>query len=183
MPRIIVGLGNPGKEYVKTRHNAGFVALEAFARLHDFSAFNLEKKFGSEVATGKIGRHKVTLAKPQTFMNESGRAVQALLNFYKLPPTELIVIHDDKDIPLGEYRVQTARGSAGHNGVASIIAALGTNEFSRLRIGIAPRPAADPDRPFDTTDLVLSPFSAAEQKVLTPIFSRVAVELERLIDV
>lgn len=158
--KLIVGLGNPGKEYENTRHNAGFIALDILCNKLSAS-FSLNKKFNAFVAEAKIGREKIYLLKPQTFMNESGLSVRAISDFYKINPENTTVFHDDKDIAIGEYKIQSGRSSAGHNGVKSIIAHLGTQEFTRVRLGIKP------EHPIgDTADFVLSKLSLAEKKLL-----------------
>ncbi len=143
--KLIIGLGNPGKEYEKTRHNAGFLAVERIARDPQFSAaadhrqkqtFNFQSKFNAEISHQIVGNEKVILAKPQTFMNSSGKAVKAIMDYYKVNSQDVVVIHDDLDIPLGKYKVSKNRGSAGHKGVQSIIDCLGTKDFTRIRIGI-----------------------------------------------
>ncbi|MBU1014916.1 aminoacyl-tRNA hydrolase, partial [Patescibacteria group bacterium] len=144
---LIVGLGNPGKQYEGTRHNAGFMALDAFAAEHGFPEFKLSKKYSALVSEGSLQEilapSKVVLAKPQTFMNNSGRAVRSLLAKLDLAEAKpslanLVVVHDDIDIPFGEIRVVQNRGSAGHKGVESIMQELGTKDFTRIRIGILP---------------------------------------------
>lgn len=134
---LIIALGNPGKEYQATRHNTGFMVADEILKKEHLSLRRLAK-FNAEVVDFKIGRKKIILAKPLTYMNRSGDAAGALLNFYKLKPEQLVVVHDDKDIPLGAIRVQKNRGAAGHNGVASIIEKLSTKNFTRVRVGIAP---------------------------------------------
>jgi peptidyl-tRNA hydrolase, PTH1 family len=158
--KLIVGLGNPGKEYENTRHNAGFIALDILcAKLS--GSFSVSKKFNALIAETKIGREKVFLLKPQTYMNESGMSVRAVLDFYKIGRENVIIFHDDKDIAIGVYKIQSGRSSAGHNGVKSIIEHLGTQEFIRVRLGIKPEhPIAD------TVDFVLSKLSSAEKKLL-----------------
>ena len=140
--KLIIGLGNPGEEYEKTRHNIGFMALEGIrGQVLGFSNWKLEKKLEAEVSRGHIASccEDVILAKPQTFMNNSGRAVKLLTTHYKLRPTDLLVVHDDIDLPFGTLRLSFGSGSAGQNGVQSIIDTLGTKDFWRLRIGIGPK--------------------------------------------
>lgn len=158
--KLIVGLGNPGKEYENTRHNAGFIALDILCEKLSGS-FSLNKKFNAFIAEVKNGREKIYLLKPQTYMNESGLSVRAVLDFYKIGPENVIVFHDDKDIAVGEYKIQTGRSSAGHNGVKSIIEHLGTREFTRVRLGIKPEHPIS-----DTANFVLSKISTAEKKLL-----------------
>ena len=156
---LIVGLGNPGKEYEHTPHNAGFMVLAEFAQKNSFPEFVLNKKANALVSEGIVEGQKVLLVKPQTFMNSSGSAVKFLYTRYKIPfektqgrqTTNLVVIHDDIDIPLGKVKISQNRGSAGHKGVESIIQALGTKNFTRIRIGIQPfdfaqgKPAGKPE--------------------------------------
>lgn len=187
--KLIVGLGNPGKQYEQTRHNTGFLVIEKLADSFEENAtWKKRADLKAVVADAKINRHKILLAKPTTFMNNSGEAVQALLHFYKLSPADLIVIHDDTDVPLGEYRIQTNRGAAGHNGVASIIEHLGTKNFSRVRIGLAPSPAGrgtegEGASPVisDTAAFVLGKFTKEEQKILHEVIENVVAEVKKLV--
>jgi len=135
---LIVGLGNPGKEYELTRHNAGFVAVEMLLdKLDSKEKFRKETKFQAEVARNG----EIVVIRPTTFMNESGRAVKKIMDFYKLSPSDLIVIHDDLDISLGEYKIQKGVGPKVHNGVDSVEAYVGSKEFVRLRLGVDNRGA------------------------------------------
>jgi PTH1 family peptidyl-tRNA hydrolase len=131
--RLVVGLGNPGLRYAKNRHNVGFVAVDAIARRHGFPAFR--DRFKGELSEGVIGGEKRLLLKPQTFMNDSGEAVLAAMSFYKIPPAEIVVIHDELDLKPGKVRVKRGGGSAGHNGLRSIDALVGA-DYWRVRIGI-----------------------------------------------
>ena len=133
--RLIVGLGNPGREYETTRHNAGFQWVDEFARLQKLSVKS-EAKFHGLTARGQLHGHEMLLLKPQTFMNVSGRAVGALMQFYKVAPAEMLVVHDELDLPPGVARLKLGGGHGGHNGLKDIIAHLGTRDFWRLRIGI-----------------------------------------------
>lgn len=164
---LIVGLGNPGKEYAMTRHNAGFMAVDAIAKTHNFPEFVLSKKHNALVSEGVIGGKKVLLAKPQTFMNSSGKAVASLAQFFKLATTDIVVIHDDIDFLFGKVKEAANSGAAGHHGVESIIESLGTKEFRRLRVGI--RPAEG--RPDIVDEFVLRPFTPQEQTLLPSIFA------------
>jgi peptidyl-tRNA hydrolase, PTH1 family len=160
-PKLVVGLGNPGKEYEGTRHNIGFVALDRLAEKLDCS-FRSKSRFSALVAEAVAGEAgKVVLAKPQTFMNRSGTAVNALLTWLKIEPAQLLVVVDDADLPLGQIRLRLAGGSGGHNGLRSIIETLGGNEeFARLRVGIgrsAPLGA-------DISGHVLGRFATAERE-------------------
>ncbi len=155
---IIVGLGNPGAKYEGTRHNAGFVAIDYIAAKHDFPEFKLSKKHNALVSEGMINDKPVTLVKPQTFMNNSGSSVQSLTKQDK----DLLVIHDDIDLPLGTTKTTENSGSAGHKGVEDIIQTLGTKDFSRIRIGIQP----DTGKPGNTEVFVLQKFTPEEQQLL-----------------
>lgn len=164
--KIIVGLGNIGKDYAHTRHNTGFMALDVLARGFGFADFSLEDKFEAEIAEGMIGGEKVLLVKPQTFMNASGRAVSKVLGFYKLGTQDLLVLHDDLDIPLGQYRISFGSRSAGHKGVQSIIDSAGTQDFKRLRIGIQ-----IPERKTPTEKFVLANFTKEETEMIKKVIA------------
>ena len=133
--RLIVGLGNPGREYETTRHNVGFRWVGELARLQNLS-FKNETKFHGLAARGQLHGREMLLLKPQTFMNASGRAVGALAQVYKIAPAEILVVHDDLDLPPGVARLKLGGGHGGHNGLKDIIAHLGTRDFWRLRLGI-----------------------------------------------
>lgn len=133
--KLIVGLGNPGREYEGTRHNAGFWWLDAFAHANQFS-FKAESKFHGLTARGQVHGRELFLLKPQTFMNVSGRAVGALSQFYKIVPEQMLVVHDELDLPPGSAKLKLGGGHGGHNGLKDIIAHLGTKNFWRLRLGI-----------------------------------------------
>jgi len=133
--RLIVGLGNPGREYESTRHNVGFWWVDELARLQQLS-FKNESKFHGLTARGQLHGHEVLLLKPQTFMNVSGRSVAALAQFYKIDPAEMLVVHDELDLPPGVARLKIGGGHGGHNGLKDIIEHLASRDFWRLRIGI-----------------------------------------------
>jgi PTH1 family peptidyl-tRNA hydrolase len=133
--RLIVGLGNPGREYESTRHNVGFRWVDELARLQNLS-FKTEAKFHGLMARGQMQGREVLLLKPQTFMNVSGRSVGALVQFYKIAPAEMLVVHDELDLPPGVARLKLGGGHGGHNGLKDIIAHLGAKDFWRLRLGI-----------------------------------------------
>ncbi len=169
---LIVGLGNPGLQYQNTRHNVGFAFLNYFLE-KEFpqEKFSQQSKFKSAITKVTWQNQNLTLAQPQTFMNLSGQAVRALLDYYQLDPEKLLIVHDEKDLPLGKIRFSYDSGPAGHNGIKSILKHLGTQAFTRLRIGIS-----DPEllnhtlRP-DTSNFVLGKFSAPEKgKLQTEIF-------------
>jgi PTH1 family peptidyl-tRNA hydrolase len=175
--KLILGLGNPEKKYTNTRHNAGFLIIEKLIKHYTFSQPKLDKKSNAHVSKGEINGKRMVMAMPQTYMNNSGLSAQALLSFYKLTPRDLIVIHDDKDIPLGQTKVQTDRGAAGHNGIKSIIEQLGTKDFTRIRVGVAPQD----ETIHDTASFVLGSFTAAEKKMLFAIIPHITQEIETLV--
>jgi len=164
--KLIIGLGNPGKKYEKTRHNLGFMAVDFLREKLGAPDFKSNKKCAAEFS--KSG--EIILAKPQTFMNLSGEAVAKLLSFYKLDLDDLIVIHDDIDLELGKIKDGKNHGPAGHNGVKSIIELLGTKDFPRLRIGVGRPPEHIPPE-----DYVLQNFTSAELKLLPEIFNKISV--------
>ena len=156
--KLIVGLGNPGRDYRWTRHNVGFLLVE---RLAEKSGIDLAQE-GIEIhlRPGKDREKDVILAKPQTFMNLSGEAVQRLLRFFKIPPEDLIVLHDDLDLPFGKIRIRLQGGAGGHKGIKSIIESLGVDVFVRFKVGIG-RPGKDGQ---DPADFVLEPLSGGERE-------------------
>jgi PTH1 family peptidyl-tRNA hydrolase len=176
--KIIIGLGNPGKEYEKTRHNAGFLCTDWLRKEFGFAPFVSDKKMSAEISSGMIENEKVLIAKPQTFMNRSGAAVLALLKFYKLSPSDIVVIHDDLDIALGKFKTSSSSRSAGHNGVQNIIDTLGTQDFLRVRLGIGrPIDASNNLSESFASDFVLQNFSLEELVALTKVFSAVKEKL------
>jgi len=161
-PVLVVGLGNPGPEYVRTRHNVGFCALGVIAG----TDVAWKKEHSALTATKTVDGHRVIFVMPQTYMNLSGDAVGAIMRYYKIPLENLVVIHDDMDLPIGKKREKTGGGSAGHNGIKSIDAAVG-NEYRRIRIGIGhPRTLGLPISP---ADWVLGKFTDAELDLLRPV--------------
>lgn len=148
---LIVGLGNPGAKYAKTRHNVGFWVVDELARRHGFSGERSEKRALTQ--TGSIGSARVKLAKPQTFMNRSGESARALVDFYDIPLERLLVIHDDLDTPFGSIRLRKSGGHGGQNGLRSIIQHLGSQDYARLRFGIGRPPGR-----MSPVDFVLQPF-------------------------
>lgn len=167
---LIVGLGNPGKVYAKTRHNAGFMFADLFFEkyldIFGFSDWNLDKKLKSEISIGKKGKEKLILLKPQTFMNLSGEAVSAAKKYYKVRLEDILVVHDDIDLALGKYKISENSSSAGHNGVQNIIDALGTKNFTRLRIGVDNHGA----RKTATEKYVLGKFTVSEINKIGEVF-------------
>lgn len=171
--KLIVGLGNPGQEYIGTRHNVGFFVLEAVShKLQATSKFKNQSKFQAEVC--KLG--DVLLAKPQTFMNKSGQAVQKLAAYYSLLTTDIYVIHDDLDIVLGEYKIVLAKGPKVHNGLNSIEQSLGTKDFWRVRVGVDSRTPEERSH-WAGRDYVLSRFSSGEQIVLDRVAEGICQKL------
>lgn len=164
---IIVGLGNPGKKFENTKHNAGFMALDAFAKKNNFPEFTESKKYQSEISE----KDDVLLVKPQTFMNDSGHAVKKLTTNYSLTTTHLLVVHDEIDLPLGKMKFSKDSGAGGHKGVDSIIASLGTKDFARLKIGIA-------NGSHEAIEVVLEKFSPQEQEILNGVIEKSVQALE-----
>lgn len=175
MIRLIVGLGNPGKKYAKTRHNVGFMVVDELLRrlkVHDYSEECL-----SHLYKVRIDGKEVLIAKPQTYMNNSGLAVINLLEEYDIKPEEILVVYDDLDLPLGRLRLRLEGSSGGHHGVESIIREIKTEKFPRLRVGIG--------RPKDrnkVVEYVLSPFGEEEEQVLTKILGRAGECLQRCVE-
>ncbi|MDR1914248.1 MAG: aminoacyl-tRNA hydrolase [Clostridiales bacterium] len=157
--RVIVGLGNPEKQYKGTRHNTGFEVINKLAGANGISVS--KAKFLSRVGEGFLEDERVLLVKPQTFMNNSGNAVRDILGFYKLAPKDVIVIFDDVALPLGDIRIRERGSAGGHNGMKSIIACLGTDEFLRVRVGIGLKPAA-----ITLHDYVLDRFAKEDNEVI-----------------
>lgn len=167
--KLIVGLGNPGSQYAQNRHSMGFQCLNYLAKAHGLSY--TVKAGKARLATGRINGHEVALAKPQTFMNLSGESVASLMARFRLRPADILVVHDDVDLPLGRLRLRPGGGSGGHRGLESIIRAVGSQDFIRLRVGVG--------RPPDTgegelSDYVLSDFSPDDRETLHEVFQRVA---------
>lgn len=179
--KLIVGLGNPGKQYLKTRHNVGFMVLDALhAELKEWQVSNweLSKKFNAEICGTTVKGEKIILAKPLTFMNDSGVAVQLIAHFYQMTHRDIIIVHDDKDILLGEIKVQTDRSSAGHNGVESIITHIGTQDFTRVRMGIK----RESERGMrDTAKFVLSKFGLFERKKVDDMIKKSVEEIKKML--
>lgn len=173
-PLFIVGLGNPGQKYTLTRHNVGFLAVDHLQQAWGGSEWRDEKKFQAEISEAVFSGRKVYLVKPQAFMNHSGTPVRTLLNFYKATPGELIVLHDEVDIPFGKIKATLSSRAAGHNGVKDLIEELGTQDFCRLRLGVGR--SANPH--LSTADHVLQNFSEAEFKALPPLFQEIETLLK-----
>lgn len=166
-PYLLIGLGNPGREYKDTRHNIGFMLVDRLAERIGARGMKVQSK--AIVTSGVYEEHKLILAKPQTYMNLSGHSVQGLLHFYKIPHTHLLVAHDDLDIPFGTIRIRPTGGPGGQRGMANTIELLGTKDFPRLRLGIGRPPGR-----MDPKDYVLQNFSRDESKILSEFLSRAA---------
>lgn len=171
LPFLVVGLGNPGREYRDTRHNVGFQVIDQLCKVMGVSISKVQSK--ALIGIGTLEGQKVIVAKPQTFMNLSGQAVSGLMRFYKVPTQQLIVAHDDLDLPLGTLRLRPGGGSAGQKGVASTIQQLGTENFARLRVGIGRPPGQ-----MDPSAYVLKKFTAAEQELLALVLDRAAAAVK-----
>lgn len=170
---LLVGLGNPGKDYAGHRHNVGFMAVDAIARRHGFGPWR--QKFSGEIAEGSIGGEKVLALKPLTYMNESGRSVAAAAQFYKIAIGEIVVFHDELDLPPAKIRMKTGGGHAGHNGLRSIQAHMGP-EFRRVRIGIG-----HPGAKELVTNWVLGNFAKADAEWLDPLLDALAAAAPKLL--
>ncbi len=174
IPQLIVGLGNPGSKYDKTRHNIGFEVVDALARRSQIS-WSENRRFQAFLGEGfSPTREKLRLLKPLTYMNASGQAIRAAIDWYKLPPESVLIVYDDLDLPVGRLRMRLSGSAGGHNGMKSAIAHLGTDNFPRLRVGIA---KSTPDR--DTISHVLGKFLPEETKVISDVlqFAVDAVEI------
>jgi PTH1 family peptidyl-tRNA hydrolase len=170
---LVVGLGNPGREYERTRHNAGWLALEEVARRHGGS---WRSKFSGSLAEVRLGDAKVALLKPETYMNESGRSVGAAARFFKVAPEQVLVVHDDVDLEPGRLQARAGGGLAGHNGLRSLAQHLGSQEFERLRIGVGRPGRGDPR---SVADYVLSPFAPEDDA--DALVSRAADAVEAIV--
>ena len=174
---LIVGLGNPGKKFEKTRHNLGFRVVDEIAANFQFSIFNFQSIFNVKISKGEIANKKIILAKPQTFMNLSGKAVKKLISNIQNLTSKLWIIHDDIDIPLGEIRIVKNRSSAGHKGVESIIKELGTKNFVRFRIGIQPKFG----KPKNPERFVLQKFNKEEEKIVKEVIKKTVEAIEMIL--
>ena len=175
--KLIVGLGNPGKVYAHNRHNIGFRCLNYFARLH--SILFDHRQCRARIGLGKAGGEKLLLAKPGIFMNLSGKPVACLVRKHDIPLTDLLIIYDDLDLPLGKIRLRQNGGSGGHKGMNSIISALGSDDFPRIRMGIGrPQVEEQPMSEDAIVNYVLSDFSPQEAKVIKPAIATVAEAID-----
>lgn len=171
---IIAGLGNPTKEYEKTRHNVGFEVIDVLADMLHTTVE--EKKFKGCYGRGFLGGEKVLLLKPQTFMNLSGESVRAAANFYKVDPEHIIIIYDDISLDVGQLRIRKKGSAGGHNGIKNIIAHLGTQEFPRIKVGVGDKP-----KKMDLADYVLSRFSKEDRVLMEDAFKEAARAVEVMI--
>jgi PTH1 family peptidyl-tRNA hydrolase len=171
MITIIIGLGNPGTKFKETRHNVGFMVLDKFAEKNNFPDFNLQKKYNALISENIVEDDKIILAKPQTFMNESGKTAKELLKDNRSEETNLIVIHDDIDLAVGKMKIVKERGSAGHKGVESIINNIGNDRLIRFRIGIG---SENSEQKTKAMSIVLKKFSKTEQKIIDETINRTA---------
>jgi PTH1 family peptidyl-tRNA hydrolase len=174
---LIVGLGNPGRKFQKTRHNLGWIILDLLQRKwekeYSFSDWKEVKRFKAEISQGKIKNKRIILAKPLTFMNLSGQTVKALISYYKIRSVNLIVVHDDSDLSLGVNRIAKNRGSAGHKGVESIISYLKTKSFLRFRIGFRPK-----DKKIKSLDrYVLNRFTQKEKSIIITSIDKAVIAI------
>lgn len=165
--KVVLGLGNPGRKYARTRHNLGFLVVDRIASENCLTV--KKKKFDSLIGEWKRGGEEILLVKPQTFMNQSGAVVRQLFRSFPISAEDLVVVHDDLDLPFSRIRIRPRGGAGGHRGVLSILETLGEEGFLRVRVGIGrPRPGMDP------TDFVLEPFSPEESSCLAQVISRAA---------
>jgi PTH1 family peptidyl-tRNA hydrolase len=172
--KVVIGLGNPGEQYASTRHNVGF---QVAARLAKRARLEFDRKAAdSRIAEGSLGGQRIAIARPHTYMNESGRAVGKLLDRYRLEPKDIVVVYDDVDLPLGKIRIRAKGGPGTHNGMRSIVGEIGEG-FPRIRLGVAP---ADPNAEMtrDLSDHVLTPFDAEERQTAETMIVRAAEAIE-----
>ena len=177
--KYIVGLGNPGKEYINSRHNIGFLILESLSKKYD-SNFLLKNKLKSWCSEFKINNFTYKLFLPNTFMNNSGDAVRAIVDWYKINLDQLYIIVDDIDLPLGKIRFRKKGGSGGHNGLKSIIEKLQTQNFNRIRVGIGSPPNIKDTQNFNTISHVLGKISSEEKLILENVYEQIIQSLEEL---
>lgn len=171
---LIVGLGNPGREYAENRHNVGFDCVDLLAGKHGIALSKSQHK--ARLGTGQVAGRRAILAEPQTYVNSSGEAVGAVARYYKVAPEDVLVIYDDLDLPQGTIRLRPGGSSGGHNGIKSIVDHLGTQAFPRVRIGIGRPPGR-----MEPKDYVLQDFSAAEREVMVEVYDRVVDAVETFI--
>lgn len=170
--RIIAGLGNPGKEYARTRHNVGFMVVDRLAEAHGLKFSRMMSR--GVVALGEIAGAKVALVKPQTFMNVSGESIGPIAKFYKAPPEDLLVVYDELDLPEGLLRMRPKGGAGGHNGMKSIISRVGSSDFPRLRVGLGRPPGR-----MDPAAYVLQDFTSAERAAMDEALDKAVAGIQR----
>ncbi len=168
LPRLIVGLGNPGAKYDRTRHNIGFEVIDALVKRYPDASLVENKRFQGSAGEFRSGGERTVLLKPTTFMNLSGQAVRAVLDWYKLAPESVLVVYDDMDLPTGKLRLRLSGGAGGHNGMKSIIAHLGTKEFPRLRVGIGATDKGE-ERDQAVVSHVLGRFAPEDRKIVDAV--------------
>lgn len=173
---IIIGLGNPGEKYKNTRHNVGFNAVDVFAEINNFPEFKLQKKANTLVSEHILGNEAVILVKPQTFMNESGKAVKEITSNTEAKLSDIVVVHDDIDLPVGKIKIVKDRGSAGHKGVESIIQNIGNDGLVRIRIGIGA------ENKVEAKKIVLKNFSKDEQELVDQAIKKTSEALDVFIN-
>ena len=171
---LIIGLGNPGEKYKNTWHNLGFLALNELSKKLCLPDFKLSKKFEAETTEGVLNEEKIILAEPQTFMNNSGKSARLLNKIYKTPPENIIIAHDDIDLPFGKIKISKGKSSGGHKGVESIIKSLGTEDFIRVRIGILP----EKGKPKNVEDFVLKKINA---EAIKEVAANAAEAIEKIV--
>ena len=179
--KFIIGLGNPGKKYDNNRHNIGFLFLQEFAKNHS-SSFVLKNKLKSNYTEFIFEEVLYRIFMPTTYMNNSGEAIRAIIDWFKIDKDKLIIVVDDIDIPLGKIRVRKKGSSGGHNGLKSIINYLNSKEFLRIRIGIGSPPLIEKDKKYNTISHVLGNFSKSEKLILNKIFCQMIESLQKLND-
>jgi len=167
--KLIIGLGNPGKKYENARHNLGFLVIDELAEKININDWKIKMQFNANITRGDFNNKKIILAKPQTFMNNSGMAIKSITDYYKISAENILIIHDDIDLKLGEIKIQKNRSSAGHNGVQSIIDYLKTKDFIRIRLGIKP---IDQETIIDIEKFVLQKFSKKEEFIVQKIIKK-----------
>ncbi|MBI4032361.1 aminoacyl-tRNA hydrolase [Candidatus Berkelbacteria bacterium] len=172
--KLVVGLGNPGEKYQATRHNVGWLVVDALGKALGAGEWRHDDRFEADLVEVGQGQDKLILVKPTTFMNNSGRAVERIRAFYKLDPADIVVIHDELALPLGTLRIRLGGETAGHNGIGSLIHHLGTDQFWRVRIGIE---TDHPGRSADPTNFVLSRFPADEQTLIDQVIDQAVQHL------
>lgn len=182
MAKIILGLGNPGDEYIDTRHNTGRIVLEVVRKVYDLPEWEMKKNYEGLVSEGKIGKEKVTLVLPETFMNKSGNSIKKLITSAK-KADDLVVVYDDLDLVIGTFKISYNRSAGGHNGLQSIIKAIKTEAFTRIRVGISPAsPKGKVKRPGGekAIDFILAKFKKPELEAVKKISKKIAGAIEMI---